>query len=75
MHDCIRNWIWKYDPVLMKITVWTNLRQGIITILSGEVVGRFHDSVWGFRKKVEVSPQAPKGTFVKFPTFPVFGGW
>ena len=59
----------------MTSTVWPNRRQGIITMLRCVIVGPFCEPIWGFRKKVKLPPQVPKGASAEFSTFPVFGGW
>ena len=75
MHERIQYWTWKWYPSLMTSTVWSNCRQGIITILVGGTVGWFWEPIRGFRIKVETSPVASKIAGADLPTLPIFLCW
>ena len=83
IQDCIPDWTRDWNPSLNTSTVWSNLRQGIIAMLSGGMAGRIHDPSRGERKKVEtlewrlnVLPQCFWiSPYFLFPNFPSSNIW
>ena len=78
MHDwinnCIRDWARKWDPSLMTITVWPNLHQRIIAMLSGGMTGQFCELIRGKPTKVLKPRLAPKCADLGISTLLVFWG-
>ena len=58
----IRYWNRKWDPAWNTSTVWPNLRQGIVSMLSGGMTGQFRDPFRSNKPIGRVNPfLAPKG--------------
>ena len=74
IHNCIWYWTWKWDTDLMMSTVQPNSRQGIIAMLSGGMVGRFHEPIWGKKTKCKTLHWRLKVQVPSF-YFPHIGVW
>ena len=75
IYNCIQDWTWKWDPVLMTSTVWPNRRQGIITMLSSGTVGQFRKPAprrRGTKLKDSIGAKIPNSCFYTFPNSCVY---
>ena len=75
IHDCIRDCNQEWYSALNKSAVWTNISQGIISMLSGGTVDRSREPSRAKPRRKDKSGKnqvAPKGAIPVFPSFPIF---
>ena len=72
IHNCIRDWTRKWDPALNTVPVCPNYRQGIITMLTGGMTGRFWDPTQGKPKKSWSLDWCINAQISDFPPFSFF---